>query len=299
MNTKWIRSFITVAEEGSVTSAANKLFISPQALLQQINLLEQEVGEKLFVRQRTGMSLTLAGQEFLSGARQAEELYANILTRCRLASKAEETIRIPMMSNIILPEFMESVCSEYGRRIPDPLKIEFITDSVFEERMNGLVDLRYDIIEHYAVDGQCPKGIHFEYLSDVPTWCIMSPYHELASKSRLIPEDLDGCHIVSPASNIKLSGYLHIYIAGAGIKVTEEASENDRYKIIDSLNNGGIYLADAEIAKIFVGFHSVPLDFDNHVQHGLACREEMYERYKPFFEIAHERIDQQAASHPS
>lgn len=290
MNNKWISSFMAVAQEGSINAAARSLFISPQALLQQINLLEAEVGTKLFIRQRSGMTLTLAGKEFLQGAQQIETIYATTLSRCRLAQHAEETIRIPMMSSIILPEMMERVCARYRHTVPNALRTEFITDEEFDRWMDGLRNLKYDVIEHYTLDGQVPKGIRFEFLSTVPSWCVMSEYHPLAGRTMLRPEDLDGYLLLSPSSNIKLSSYFTMYITGADIKVKIESIENDRYQIIDGLNRGGIYFTDENIAKIFVGYHSAPLDFDNHVQHGLACREEMYATYRPLFEIAQEII---------
>ena len=290
MNNKWISSFMAVAQEGSINAAARALYISPQALLQQINLLEAEVGTKLFVRQRSGMSLTLAGKEFLQGAQQFETVYATTLTRCRLAQHAEEAIRIPMMSSIVLPEMMEKICARYRREVPGALRTDFITDEDFDAWMDGLRNLKYDLIEHYTVDGRAPQGIHFEYLSGVPSWCVMSDYHPLAERKVLRPEDLDGQLLLSPASNIKLSGYFGMYVTAADIKVKIEPIENDRYQIIDGLNRGGIYFADENIARIFVGYHSVPLEFDNHVQHGLACREEMVETYRTLFEIAHEMI---------
>lgn len=293
MNNKWISSFMAVAQEGSINAAARALYISPQALLQQINLLEAEVGTKLFVRQRSGMSLTLAGKEFLQGAQQIETVYATTLTRCRLAQHAEEAIRIPMMSSIVLPEMMEKICARYRREVPGALRTDFITDEDFDAWMDGLRNLKYDLIEHYTVDGRVPQGIHFEYLSGVPSWCIMSDYHPLAERKVLRPEDLAGQLLLSPASNIKLSGYFGMYVTAADIKVKTEPIGNDRYQIIDGLNRGGIYFADETIARIFVGYHSVPLEFDNHVQHGLACREEMVETYRTLFEIAHEMTKKQ------
>ena len=286
MNNKWINSFMTVAQQGSINAAARSLYISPQALLQQINLLEQEVGAKLFIRQRSGMSLTLAGKEFLQGAQQIETVYATTLSRCRLAQHAEDTIRIPMMSSIVLPEMMEKICARYRREVPRALRTEFITDEDFDGWMDGLRNLKYDLIEHYALDGRVPQGIHFEYLSGVPSWCVMSDYHPLADRKVLRPEDLDGQLLLSPASNLKLSGYFGMYVTAADIKVKVEPIANDRYQIIDGLNRGGIYFADENIARIFVGYHSAPLDFDNHVQHGLACREDMVETYQPLFDIA-------------
>lgn len=287
MNNKWIVSFITVAQEGSVTAAAKKLYISPQALLQQINLIEEEVGTKLFSRDRSGMKLTLAGGEFLSGAQKIETAYAEAVSRCRLVSKAEDTIRIPMMSSIILPKFTESVCAKYRHSASNPMRIEYLSDE-FGSWLNGLRDLKYDIAEHYAIDGHCPDGIHFERVSDVRSWCIMADFHPLAGKKMLKPEDLDSYTLLTPTVNMRLMRYLQAYIESKCINVKIQDIENDRYQIIDGLNRGGIYMADEAIAGIFVGFSSAFLDFDTHVQRGFACREEMFDKYKQFFEIAHE-----------
>lgn len=53
MNDKWLKSFLAIAETGSITSAARELYITPQALLQQLNLLESAAGFKLFHRNST------------------------------------------------------------------------------------------------------------------------------------------------------------------------------------------------------------------------------------------------------
>lgn len=285
MNNRWLKSFEMVAQKGSVNAAAKELFISPQALLQQINLLEQEVGIRLMIRRRSGVELTLAGKEFLNGTQQMLSIYDRTINRCRLASEAERTIRIPVMSGIIIPEFLENVCADFRKNYPH-LKVELISDENFDSWLDGLKNLRYDIIEHFALDGICPEDIYFGYLSPKETWCILSGYHPLAHKSSLVPEDLDGFRIMTPGLNLKLMRYLQFYLEAAGIDVVFEKIENNRYQIIENLNLGGIYLADEEIARIFAGYSKVPLDFDNHVQHGLACRKEMYERYKPFFDVA-------------
>lgn len=287
MNNRWLKSFMTVARRGSITAAAGELFISPQALLQQLNLMEQEVGIKLLTRRRNGVELTLAGREFLNGAQQMISLYDQTINRCRLASKAESAIRIPVMSGIIIPEFLETVCAEF-RKHHSQLKIELISDENFDFWLDGLKNLKYDIIEHFALDGLCPEDIYFEYISQKKTWCVLPDFHPLAQKATLVPEDLNGYRIMTPGLNLKLMRYLQFYIESVGIHVAFEKVGNNRYQIMENLNLGSIYLADEEISKIFAGYSRVPLDFDNHVQHGLACRKEMYEKYKPFFDLAHE-----------
>lgn len=288
MNSKWLYSYMTVIQSGSITAAAKELFISPQALAQQMDLLEEEVGAKLFVRTRKGMTLTLAGKEFLSGAQEISAMYARTLSRCRLASKAEKSIRIPMMNSIKIPTFMEAVCSSYIKEYPEAVPPEFVTDTNFGGWLEGLRNYRYDIIEHFATDGLCPPGIYLEELSTVKTYCVMSEYHPLARKTSLKPEDLDGYSLIVPTENLKLCRYLLMYIESCGIKTPIIEPKNDKYEILPLIGKGGIYAADEEIGKLFYGCVTIPLDFDTHIRHGFACREEMRDSYKNFFKIAHE-----------
>src|SRR4051794_37541830 len=62
VNTRLLRYFAVVAEEGNLTRAAERLFVSQPALTKQIRQLEGQLGLPLFVRSRAGMTLTAAGQ---------------------------------------------------------------------------------------------------------------------------------------------------------------------------------------------------------------------------------------------
>lgn len=55
-----------VADEGSLTGAAQRLFVSQPALTKQIRRLEDDLGVRLFERSRSGMALTEAGRELAS-----------------------------------------------------------------------------------------------------------------------------------------------------------------------------------------------------------------------------------------
>lgn len=63
VDTRLLRYFAAVAEEGSLTGAAQKLFVSQPALTKQIRRLEDDLGVPLFTRSRSGMVLTEAGRE--------------------------------------------------------------------------------------------------------------------------------------------------------------------------------------------------------------------------------------------
>lgn len=60
-----LKTFLTVCETGSFSKAAEALFITPSAVLQQIRSLEADLGVPLFLRSTKGVSLTPAG-EYLS-----------------------------------------------------------------------------------------------------------------------------------------------------------------------------------------------------------------------------------------
>ena len=70
MNLKEIEYIVTLAEEGKLARAAQRLFITPSALTQQVSNLEHEIGLPLFERSRSGWSPTRACQICLSSARQ-------------------------------------------------------------------------------------------------------------------------------------------------------------------------------------------------------------------------------------
>lgn len=71
MELRHLRAFLTVAETGNVTRAADILNLVQPAVSRQIQLLEEDIGAPLFERERHGMVLTEAGQSLIGFARRA------------------------------------------------------------------------------------------------------------------------------------------------------------------------------------------------------------------------------------
>ncbi len=69
MELRHLRYFVMTAQEGSVTRASERLFVSQPAVSRQIKDLEDELGVLLFIREPTGLSLTPAGETALVHAR--------------------------------------------------------------------------------------------------------------------------------------------------------------------------------------------------------------------------------------
>lgn len=70
METRYLQSFLKVAEVGSISRAAESLGITQPSLSHQILRLEDELGSKLFRRTARGVALTEAGRLFHARARQ-------------------------------------------------------------------------------------------------------------------------------------------------------------------------------------------------------------------------------------
>lgn len=71
MNLRQLHYFLAVADEGSFTRAAERLFVAQPSLSQQIKSLEQELGGPLLERLPKGVRLTAAGKAFATEARGA------------------------------------------------------------------------------------------------------------------------------------------------------------------------------------------------------------------------------------
>lgn len=62
LHEKRIQYFLTVCEEGNISMAARKLYVSQPSLSSMIAEIEQDLGTNLFLRNRNGVTLTKAGE---------------------------------------------------------------------------------------------------------------------------------------------------------------------------------------------------------------------------------------------
>ena len=82
MDTRQLNYILTIAECGSISRAANKLFISQSGLNQQLQRIEKELGISLFKRDTHHLAITESGTIFLRYARETlnreKQMYAMI-----------------------------------------------------------------------------------------------------------------------------------------------------------------------------------------------------------------------------
>ncbi len=115
-----LRYFIAVAEELHFGHAAARLNISQPPLSQQIQILEQQIGARLFARTNRSVSLTEAGRQFLADSRQILAQVDDAAARAaRLHQGETGELRIGFTSSAPFIKAVSDTLSTFRRRYPD------------------------------------------------------------------------------------------------------------------------------------------------------------------------------------
>lgn len=95
-----LKTFVTVAREGSITRASDLLHLSQPAVSAQIKAIEDAVGLSLFERTPKGMSLTADGQRLLAKAEQTLAAHQELLEEAaRIKGRLSGKLRLGAGSN--------------------------------------------------------------------------------------------------------------------------------------------------------------------------------------------------------
>lgn len=115
-----LRYFVAVAEELHFGRAAARLNISQPPLSQQIQILEQQIGARLFARTNRSVSLTAAGVQFLADSRQILTQVEDAAARAgRLHHGETGELRIGFTSSAPFIKAVSDTLSTFRRRFPD------------------------------------------------------------------------------------------------------------------------------------------------------------------------------------
>ena len=137
------RIFYTVANNKNITKASIELNISQPAISKSIKNLEEQLGGKLFVRTKRGVTLTEEGLEFYNYIKQAIEYISNAESKfTELINLETGCIRIGIGSTLTR-EFLLPYLEEFHKLYPK-IDIEIITNmssELFPKLRNGLIDI--------------------------------------------------------------------------------------------------------------------------------------------------------------
>lgn len=143
MNTNHLYYFIVAADMGSLHKAADKLFVSHQALSISIRNLEKELGTQLFNRSKTGISLTKNGKKVYYMSKRIINDINKTKRMLHIDNAKKDTFTISSLIGMN-PLFLESVQQFKTEHQDLILHVTKATSSnAFEDLKNYKVDLIY------------------------------------------------------------------------------------------------------------------------------------------------------------
>jgi DNA-binding transcriptional LysR family regulator len=186
MELRHLRYFIAIAEERSITRAAERLWIAQPGLSTQLRRLEAELGIKLFDRNTRGVELTPAGEVFLERARAVVAAVEDArATGVNLVSGLAGTVRLGLASETptrVAPRLLDG----FGREHPDVAVT--VVESYGGTLMRDLRDGRLDGVIAPATCGSA--DLRSQPLSAEPWTVLVGPGHRLGVPGPIGPDEL-------------------------------------------------------------------------------------------------------------
>lgn len=196
-------AFIKIAELGSFGKAAEAMYISSPAVIQQINLLEGRCGFRLFTRSNHGVQLTSAGRSLYEDAKTLIKLSEDALHKAkRLAASSESTVRIGT-SLLYKCRLLPDIWVKTSEQCPE-LKIEILSMAESQSRGDSfsMLGVNYDLWEGIYCTGGWDGLCQFLELMRTPICCAVAKNHRLAGAKELTLQDLNGEYLVMPIQNV-------------------------------------------------------------------------------------------------
>ena len=277
-------TFIRTAELGSFGKASEALYISSTAVIQQINLLENLCGFRLFVRTNHGVKLTPAGKSLYEDAKTLIRFSEDALQKARLlAESSESTLRIGtslLYKCRMLPDLWPKV-----NEIQPDLKFEIRPMKEYENRTTVFSRLGLDFDLFEGIYASAWKGsCRFLELQRQPLCCAVSRNHRLAKASALSMQDLSGEVLVMPVQGA--SDEIDTFRAQVMRELPSTTIVDSSYYGVDTFAmcemNAYILITQPVYQDIHPNLVTIPLQTDNSMPYGLIYAKEPTEAAMKF-----------------
>lgn len=198
MYNRYLKVFIKVADCGSFSKAAEEMYISPNAVIKQVNKYEEHLGFALFQRSHRGISLTEEGEIIYSEGKKIIKRTDKMLKEIRdRKSSSRSIVRIgnsflfPSRSIMKLWMRIQNKCPDvYLKNIP----FSEAGTNYFDER--DPVWEKVDLLLVNFTTLSTEKGMNRLVLEERPLCIGMAFRHPLAEKKLLHAADLEGQTII-------------------------------------------------------------------------------------------------------
>lgn len=239
MDIRVLRYFIAAAQSKSISAASKALYITQPTLTRQFKELEDELGQKLFVRSKNGIELTEKGELFYE---RALEILA-LVERMKSEVKSEEVLRGSVAIAAAETSSMAVVAQamkHFGERCP---QVSFNVYTATRIDALRLVDsFSYDFA--LLIKRPDPREYDMLPLNEICRWgVIFNKNDPLAGLPAVTAADLRGRHLIFPRTETdekSFEGWLGVPMHDSG----------GSFSSCNMINNG-IYMVKAGLGCLF------------------------------------------------
>lgn len=296
MNFLHFQSFMTTADCKSITAAAKTLFISPTSLMQQLNLLEKELGFKVFNRSRKGVTLTVAGQKLYDGCRKLMSESESLFQECKaLATQEKSIIHICVSRPYLLFDLGKSFTDENPTIHIEFDRVENLTQDNIESHLGqggfDMIQVGFDVDTYTTLPYEL-----IPYPAD-RFCCVCAPSHSF-SKLKSIPiQMLDGLTLHS-YSNFSIDlPRLERLAESLGVHFTLQRSLFSEGSVLNCCANGGIYILGEQASRSFSFLTAIPIEPSAGSYIGLAYMKNAKPAVQRFAQYVRDHMDIIAAQY--
>src|SRR5512137_1159794 len=182
MELRQLRYFLAVAEEGNISRAAKKIFLTQPALSRQIKVLEAEIGQCLLERQAHSIRLTPAGEALLREARDLLQHADQVLERVRAAGRG---VRLRVGYAPSLAAGMLSAAVENFTQAHPNARVELF-DLATKEMLAGLESDKLDVAVTVGQQHET-RGLVWTALARAEWQLAVNRNHPLAQRKGITP----------------------------------------------------------------------------------------------------------------
>jgi len=248
MELRHLRYFVAVAEEGSLTLAAERRLRTAQpSLSRQIRDLEHEVGVPLLKRTPHGVELTDAGAVFLDYARLALAQADTAREAARRAGNVEKhALAIGFLTGqemYWLPEVMR-ICREALSDV-DVAVTSMTSPALAEEVAHGKLDLAF-------MRREATPNLEYRLVRREPIVVVLPVDHHLAREPAIRPQALVGETFIGtgPVAPV-LRGIVDDYLRRSGVSIVPDHDVDNLAMAVSLIaSTGGVGLAPVYFEKL-------------------------------------------------
>ena len=263
--------FLLVAEAGSFSRAEEKAFISKQAIIKQINLLEREVGVTLLQRTSRGVAPTAAGKVLLEGLRQIAEL------RHKVIEAARHTVSQPTIHLASVEHHAFSTVKE----------------------LQLLQRHQIDLAETRRLSPQELAGLNYAPLLTMPYQCLMQRTHPLAGMQALHPEELRGYPVIVDENPGECPFWDRLTaVCGKQVRLIDQSESSIRKinLLYDAYANGAVCITPSPIVRTWDEPQAIPFCVPDVKEYGVAYRLDAPPEVKQFVQFLQEHYATQSTT---